>query len=68
VINAVKNHVTMTIQNTIVGFEKVTLQPISLMLLDFQMPLKNGIEVVKEVRDFYDRMNLQESSNQIELQ
>ncbi len=67
-INAVKNHVTMTIQNTIVGFEKVTLQPISLMLLDFQMPLKNGIEVVKEVRDFYDRMNLQESSNQIELQ
>lgn len=67
-INAVKNHVTMTIQNTIVGFEKVTLRPISLMLLDFQMPLKNGIEVVKEVRDFYDRMNLQESSNQIELQ
>ena len=67
-INAVKNHVKMTIQNTIVGFEKVTLRPISLMLLDFQMPLKNGIEVVKEVRDFYDRMNLQESSNQIELQ
>ena len=32
------------------------------------MPLKNGIEVVKEIRDFYERMNLKESSNQIELQ
>ena len=57
-INAAKNHVTKIIQNTIVGFEKVTLRPISLMLLDFQMPLKNGIEVVKEIRDFYERMNL----------
>ena len=56
-INAAKNHVTKIIQNTIVGFEKVTLRPISLMLLDFQMPLKNGIEVVKEIRDFYERMN-----------
>jgi CheY-like chemotaxis protein len=30
--------------------EGATLKPISLCLLDFQMPIKNGIQVVKEVK------------------
>jgi DNA-binding response OmpR family regulator len=38
--------------------DKVLIRPINLMLLDFQMPLKNGIEVVKEMREYYQRMNL----------
>lgn len=29
------------------------VKPIDFMLLDFQMPKKNGIQVVMEVRDFY---------------
>ena len=29
------------------------VRPISLMLLDLQMPFKTGIEVVKEMRKFY---------------
>ena len=29
------------------------LRPISMMILDFQMPKKNGIEVVKEVKKLY---------------
>lgn len=29
------------------------------MFLDIQMPLKNGIEVVKEVRNFYKFMMLE---------
>ena len=28
-------------------------QPISLVILDFQMPLKTGIQVMKEVREMY---------------
>lgn len=34
------------------------LQPITLMLLDFQMPYKNGIEVVKDVRELYSVFSL----------
>lgn len=29
------------------------VKPIDFMLLDFQMPKKNGIQVVMEVRDFF---------------
>ncbi len=28
------------------------IRPISLMLLDFQMPIKTGIDVVREIRQF----------------
>ena len=27
-------------------------KPINLLILDFQMPIKNGIQVVKEVKEF----------------
>jgi len=30
------------------------VKPIDFMLLDFQMPKKNGIQVVQEVREFYN--------------
>ena len=30
-----------------------SVKPIDFMLLDFQMPKKNGIQVVTEVRDFF---------------
>jgi len=33
--------------------EEKILTPVSLMLLDFQMPVKNGIDVIKEVQKFY---------------
>lgn len=56
-INAARNHIARTIQETIVGDTKVAIRPISLMLLDFQMPLKNGVDVVKEMRHYYKRMN-----------
>lgn len=33
------------------------LRPIAIMLLDFQMPTKNGIEVVNEVRALFKATN-----------
>ena len=29
------------------------VEPIALLILDFQMPFKNGIQVVQELRKFY---------------
>lgn len=33
--------------------EAKTEQPVSVMILDFQMPVKNGLQVVKEVREIF---------------
>lgn len=43
------------VEEAIVDFpeESGTLQPVGLMILDFQMPLKNGIQVVQELREFF---------------
>jgi len=30
------------------------IQPLQVLLLDFQMPYKNGIEVVQEVRKLFE--------------
>ena len=30
-----------------------TIKPVSVLLLDFQMPIKNGIQVVEEVKNYY---------------
>lgn len=35
------------------GKQSSHAQPISLVILDFQMPLKTGIQVMKEVREMY---------------
>ena len=49
-IDAVKYEV----DNALVEFsEKSSMKPVELMLLDFQMPLKNGIQVVQEIRQHY---------------
>jgi len=48
-INCVKQAVTEALNK--LGDEK-TIRPITLMLLDFQMPGKNGIEVLKETKLF----------------
>ena len=43
------------VEEAIVDFpeESGTIQPIALLILDFQMPFKNGIQVVQELRKFY---------------
>ena len=33
--------------------KETKIKPVLLMLLDFQMPLKNGIQVVKEVKRYF---------------
>ena len=49
-IDAVKYEV----DNALVEFsEKSSMKPVEIMLLDFQMPLKNGIQVVQEIRQHY---------------
>lgn len=30
------------------------IQPIDFLLLDFQMPRKNGLQVVKEIKEYYE--------------
>ena len=37
------------------------------MLLDFQMPLKNGLEVVKEVKDLYLKYNCETLDQELDL-
>ena len=29
------------------------IRPVSALLLDFQMPIKNGVQVVQEIKSFY---------------
>ena len=42
-----------------------TIQPINFMLLDFQMPQKNGVQVLKEIRAFYGY--LQDNDNEVKI-
>ena len=39
--------------------EKTYIKPIDLMLLDFQMPELNGIEVLKRVKALIENINLE---------
>ena len=32
------------------------IRPVHALILDFQMPFKNGLEVVKELKEFYDNI------------
>lgn len=47
--------------------QKVTLQPINLMLLDFQMPRLNGIQVVEKVRAYCLQQNEEYMEQNIEI-
>lgn len=49
------------LEQTLVDFEGHVrkLRPISFMLLDFQMPLKNGIQVLQEVLEIFNRAQLE---------
>ena len=40
-------------------------KPISFMLLDFQMPRKNGLQVIKEIREFIASKNRFQSQGEI---
>lgn len=40
------------------GENKSSIMPISLMMLDFQMPRKNGIQVVEQIRAHINNLNL----------
>ena len=46
-INKIKSEVHMALKNTTLPGK---IRPIALVLLDLQMPLKNGIKVIEEVR------------------
>ena len=39
--------------------EGLVIKPIALILLDFQMPLKNGIQVVQEIRKYYSQKQIE---------
>ncbi len=39
--------------------EGLVINPIALILLDFQMPLKNGIQVVQEIRKYYSQKQIE---------
>ena len=38
-------------------------QPISLILMDFQMPIKNGIEATREINKLYEFIDLKKPNN-----
>lgn len=41
--------------------QKVVIQPIDLMLLDYQMPGATGLEVVKQIQNVIDGLNLEQN-------
>ena len=45
------------IREALVNNDKEEIMPIGLMLLDFQMPLKNGIQVFEEIRIFINQQS-----------
>ena len=42
-----------------IKFGQTEVRPIALMLLDLQMPRKNGIQVVKAIKDKYSQLKQQ---------
>lgn len=34
------------------------IRPVHALILDFQMPIKNGLQVVEELKDFYNNIIL----------
>jgi len=57
-IDRTKELIDDAISFTTYGLEDVKkLTPVSLILLDFQMPVKNGIDVVNELRRYYRVIN-----------
>lgn len=51
-INQIKEHLDNSLYDS-ANDNLTSIKPISLLLLDFQMPIKNGIQVVQEVRAYY---------------
>lgn len=47
------------VENALQNNKKGVLRPIAFMFLDYQMPIKNGIQVVKEVTEFYKHQKTQ---------
>ncbi len=43
-----------------------TIKPINFLLLDFQMPQKNGVQVLKEIRTFYGYQQMNDNDVKIE--
>ena len=46
-----------TVRNILENPARITEQPITIMLLDFQMPKMNGLQVVQTVRHMYEKHN-----------
>ena len=44
----------------VLGLPNLLQRPIHSLLLDFQMPFKNGIQVVKEIKKIYEEVNKDE--------
>jgi CheY-like chemotaxis protein len=42
------------VQKAIVAKESDTIEPVRLLLLDMQMPIKNGLQVVDEVKSMFE--------------
>jgi CheY-like chemotaxis protein len=49
-IDAAKKAIDQAIEGRV---DQPSISPIDFMLLDFQMPRKNGFQVLKEVKDYY---------------
>ena len=48
----IKNFVGESLATADTNTKKI--QPIDFLLLDFQMPRKNGLQVVKEIKEYYE--------------
>ena len=47
-----------TFKKGIKGEIGTVYKPIDLLILDFQMPIKNGLQVVSEIKNFYQAQDM----------
>ena len=52
----VVDRVKQIVNDQLLSAKSFPIRPARALILDFQMPQKNGIEVVKEVKEFYNRI------------
>ena len=52
----VVDRVKQLVNDQLLSAKSFPIRPAHALILDFQMPQKNGIEVVKEVKEFYNRI------------
>lgn len=64
-VTLINESINLHINSTPTNDEKKKLQPVKFMLLDFQMPRLNGLQVVEQLKEFIKIKNAQLMNTEI---